>query len=150
MNTKEKLDMLFKFSALAVFACLGSGALDHKEDRQMHHFKAGMPHMSGAEGMCIMEMDDMNHAIDDLEDFDIQIDKEIIDGEEKVKIIVNGKELSANEYKRLKSKNGSWMSQKGPKTIMKKKMMHHKSKVCETCEEKQMMCEDCKNKSLKS
>ena len=49
--------------------------------------------------------------------------------------------------KGFKSKNGSWKSQKGPKAIMKKKMMHHKSKVCETCEEKQMMCEDCKDKS---
>ena len=104
--------------------------------------------------MFIMEMDNMD-SFDlkeigdiDIEDkMEVKVEKEIINGEETMKVTVNGKEISANEYKRFKSKNGSWKSQKGPKAIMKKKMMHHKSKVCETCEEKQMMCEDCKDKS---
>ena len=123
MTLKEKLEIAFKFSALAVFLCLGSRALDHREDCQMHHFGAGMPHMSGAEGgMFIMEMDDMDHS----KKMDVRIEKEIIDGEEKVKITVNGKEMSEEEFAKFKDENHNimkWKTEDGKEIIMKKKMM---------------------------
>jgi hypothetical protein len=126
MTLKEKLEIAFKFSALAVFLCLGSSALDHREDCQMRHFGAGMPHMSGAEGMFIMEMDDMDHS----KKMDVRIEKEIIDGEEKVKITVNGKEMSEEEFAKIKDENHNimkWKTCNNPKKIIEKKM-HKKYK----------------------
>lgn len=122
MTLKEKLEIAFKFSALAVFACLGSRALDHREDGQMHHFRAGMPHMSGAEGMFIMEMDDMNHS----KEMDVRIEKEIIDGEEKVKITVNGEEISEEAFKKMKNRKANvmeWNTDDNKKMIIKKKKL---------------------------
>jgi hypothetical protein len=149
MTTKEKLQFGLQVFIVLIFATLANKAIDNKP---VHDFKGALA-MKG-ENMFIMEMDNMD-SFDlkeigdiDIEDkMEVKVEKEIINGEETMKVTVNGKEISANEYKRFKSKNGSWKSQKGPKAIMKKKMMHHKSKVCETCEEKQMMCEDCKDKS---
>ena len=147
MTQKETLDVIFKFSALLVFAFLFNKSI---ENRPLAQFEGAFP-LQG-EKMIVMEgLDkvDFDEIIDleDQEQMDVRIEKEIIDGEEKMKVTVNGKELSADEYKSFRLKNkSSWTPQKGKKMMMKKRMMKKDTYMCEDCKEKKTMCEDCKDK----
>ena len=147
MTQKETLDIVFKFSALLVFAFLFNKSI---ENRPLAQFEGAFP-LQG-EKMIVMEglgKVDFDEIIDleDQEQMDVRIEKEIIDGEEKMKVTVNGKELSADEYKSFRLKNkSSWTPQKGKKMMMKKRMMKKDTYMCEDCKEKQTMCEDCKDK----
>jgi len=147
MTQKETLDVIFKFSALLVFAFLFNKSI---ENRPLAQFEGAFP-LQG-EKMIVMEglgKVDLDEIIDleDQEQMDVRIEKEIIDGEEKMKVTVNGKELSADEYKSFRLKNkSSWTPQKGKKMMMKKRMMKKDTYMCEDCKEKKTMCEDCKEK----
>ena len=147
MTQKETLDVIFKFSALLVFAFLFNKSI---ENRPLAQFEGPFP-LQG-EKMIVMEglgKVDFDEIIDleDQEQMDVRIEKEIIDGEEKMKVTVNGKELSADEYKSFRLKNkSSWTPQKGKKMMMKKRMMKKDTYMCEDCKEKKTMCEDCKDK----
>ena len=147
MTQKETLDVIFKFSALLVFAFLFNKSI---ENRPLAQFEGAFP-LQG-EKMIVMEglgKVDLDKIIDleDQEQMDVRIEKEIIDGEEKMKVTVNGKELSADEYKSFRLKNkSSWTPQKGKKMMMKKRMMKKDTYMCEDCKEKKTMCEDCKDK----
>lgn len=147
MTQKETLDIVFKFSALLVFAFLFNKSI---ENRPLAQFEGAFP-LQG-EKMIIMEglgKVDLDEIIDleDQEQMDVRIEKEIIDGEEKMKVTVNGKELSADEYKSFRLKNkSSWTPQKGKKMMMKKRMMKKDTYMCEDCKEKKTVCEDCKDK----
>ena len=147
MTHKETLDVIFKFSALLVFAFLFNKSI---ENRPLAQFEGAFP-LQG-EKMIVMEglgKVDFDEIIDleDQEQMDVRIEKEIIDGEEKMKVTVNGKELSADEYKSFRLKNkSSWTPQKGKKMMMKKRMMKKDTYMCEDCKEKKTMCEDCKDK----
>ena len=147
MTQKETLDVIFKFSALLVFAFLFNKSI---ENRPLAQFEGAFP-LQG-EKMIVMEglgKVDFDEIIDleDQEQMDVRIEKEIIDGEEKMKVTVNGKELSADEYKSFRLKNkSSWTPQKGKKMMMKKRMMKKDIYMCEDCKEKKTMCEDCKDK----
>ena len=147
MTKKETLDVIFKFSALLVFAFLFNKSI---ENRPLAQFEGAFP-LQG-EKMIVMEglgKVDFDEIIDleDQEQMDVRIEKEIIDGEEKMKVTVNGKELSADEYKSFRLKNkSSWTPQKGKKMMMKKRIMKKDTYMCEDCKEKKTMCEDCKDK----
>ena len=147
MTQKETLDVIFKFSALLVFAFLFNKSI---ENRPLAQFEGAFP-LQG-EKMIVMEglgKVDFDEIIDleDQEQMDVRIEKEIIDGEEKMKVTVNGKELSADEYKSFRLKNkSSWTPQKGKKMMVKKRMMKKDTYMCEDCKEKKTMCEDCKDK----
>ena len=147
MTQKEIFDIVFKFSALLVFAFLFNKSI---ENRPLAQFEGAFP-LQG-EKMIVMEglgKVDFDEIIDleDQEQMDVRIEKEIIDGEEKMKVTVNGKELSADEYKSFRLKNkSSWTPQKGKKMMMKKRMMKKDTYMCEDCKEKKTMCEDCKDK----
>ena len=123
MNLKEKFDIAFKFTALAVFALLVSRALDHRPHGEFH-FRGDMSKKiaMGKDQMMIFEMDDNSES----KKIDVQIRKEIIDGEEKVKITVNGKEMSEEQFAKFKDENHNimkWKTEYGKQIIMKKKMM---------------------------
>jgi len=130
-----------------VFAFLFNKSI---ENRPLAQFEGAFP-LQG-EKMIVMEglgKVDFDEIIDleDQEQMDVRIEKEIIDGEEKMKVTVNGKELSADEYKSFRLKNkSSWTPQKGKKMMMKKRMMKKDTYMCEDCKEKKTMCEDCKDK----
>ena len=147
MTQKETLDIIFKFSTLLVLAFLFNKSI---ENRPLAQFEGSFP-LQG-EKMIVMEglgKVDLDEIIDleDQEQMDVRIEKEIIDGEEKMKVTVNGKELSADEYKSFRLKNkSSWTPQKGKKMMMKKRMMKKDTYMCEDCKEKKTMCEDCKDK----
>ena len=147
MTQKETLDVIFKFSALLVFAFLFNKSI---ENRPLAQFEGAFPlqgeKMIIMEGLGKVDFDEIID-LDDQEQMDVRIEKEIIDGEEKMKVTVNGKELSADEYKSFRLKNkSSWTPQKGKKMMMKKRMMKKDTYMCEDCKEKKTMCEDCKDK----
>jgi len=138
MTQKEILDIVFKFSTLLVFAFLFNKSI---ENRPLAQFEGAFP-LKG-EKMIVMDglgKVDFDEIIDleDQEQMDVRIEKEIIDGEEKMKVTVNGKELSADEYKSFRLKNkSSWTPQKGKKMMMKKRMMKKDTYMCEDCKDKE-------------
>ena len=146
MTQKETLDIVFKFSALLVFAFLFNKSI---ENRPLAQFEGAFP-LQG-EKMIVMEglgKVDFDEIIDleDQEQMDVRVEKEIINGEEQIKVTVNGKELSADEYKSFQLNNGSWKPKKGKKMMIQKRMMKKEAHMCKDCKEKKTMCEDCKEK----
>ena len=148
MTQKETLDIVFKFSALLVFAFLFNKSI---ENRSLAQFEGAFP-LKG-EQMIVMEMDNMGEVdlekiidIDGDDQMDVRVEKEIINGEEQIKVTVNGKELSADEYKSFQLNNGSWKPKKGKKMMIQKRMMKKEAHMCKDCKEKKTMCEDCKEK----
>lgn len=171
MNCKEKLDTAFKFIALIIFAFLANKAIEQKNnhplpfammsggafpiDGEMEMMSGGPLPLHG-ENVFMMEMG--NGMIKDGENLDVQVEKKIIDGEEKVEIRVNGEVIEAQDFEALNLKEGSsgvmkWKVRDGgkgkkgkmhAKRVIMKKMDSHA--MCEDCQELGEMCEDCKNK----
>lgn len=148
MTQKETLDIVFKFSALLVFAFLFNKSI---ENRPLAQFEGAFP-LKG-EQMIVMEMDNMGEVdlekiidIDGDDQMEVRVEKEIINGKEQMKVTVNGKELSADEYKSFQLNNGSWKPKKGKKMMIQKRMMKKEAQMCKDCKEKKTMCEDCKEK----
>jgi len=148
MTQKETLDIVFKFSALLVFAFLFNKSI---ENRPLAQFEGAFP-LKG-EQMIVMEMDNMGEVdlekiidIDGDDQMEVRVEKEIINGKEQMKVTVNGKELSADEYKSFQLNNESWKPKKGKKMMIQKRMMKKEAHMCKDCKEKKTMCEDCKEK----
>lgn len=148
MTQKETLDIVFKFSALLVFAFLFNKSI---ENRPLAQFEGAFP-LKG-EQMIVMEMDNMGEVdlekiidIDGDDQMEVRVEKEIINGKEQMKVTVNGKELSADEYKSFQLNNESWKPKKGKKMMIQKRMMKKEAQMCKDCKEKKTMCEDCKEK----
>ena len=148
MTQKETLDIVFKFSALLVFAFLFNKSI---ENRPLAQFEGAFP-LKG-EQMIVMEMDNMGEIdleeiidIDGDDQMEVRVEKEIINGKEQMKVTVNGKELSADEYKSFQLNNGSWKPKKGKKMMIQKRIMKKEAHMCKDCKEKKTMCEDCKEK----
>ena len=148
MTQKETLDIVFKFSALLVFAFLFNKSI---ENRPLDQFEGAFP-LKG-EQMIVMEMDNIGEVdleeiidIDGDDQMEVRVEKEIINGKEQMKVTVNGKELSADEYKSFQLNNGSWKPNKGKKMMIQKRMMKKEAHMCKDCKEKKTMCEDCKEK----
>ncbi len=148
MTQKETLDIVFKFSALLVFAFLFNKSI---ENRPLAQFEGAFP-LKG-EQMIVMEMDNMGEVdleeiidIDGEDQMEVRVEKEIINGKEQMKVTVNGKELSADEYKSFQLNNGSWKPKKGKKMMIQKRMMKKEAHMCKDCKEKKTMCENCKEK----
>jgi len=148
VTQKETLDIVFKFSALLVFAFLFNKSI---ENRPLAQFEGAFP-LKG-EQMIVMEMDNMGEVdleeiidIDGDDQMEVRVEKEIINSEEQMKVTVNGRELSADEYKSFQLNNGSWKPKKGKKMMIQKRMMKKEAHMCKDCKEKKTMCEDCKEK----
>ena len=148
MTQKETLDIVFKFSALLVFAFLFNKSI---ENRPLAQFEGAFP-LKG-EQMIVMEMDNIGEVdleeiidIDGDDQMEVRVEKEIINGKEQMKVTVNGRELSADEYKSFQLNNGSWKPKKGKKMMIQKRMMKKEAHMCKDCKEKKTMCEDCKEK----
>jgi hypothetical protein len=99
MNTKEKLELLWKYLLLLVIAvCL---------------FRfSGKPHFK-------MMGNDFNHGKHEMffygnddHEIDVRVDQEIVDGDTIMKVIVNGEEVDAEEYD-MKGGSFEWKSKDG-------------------------------------
>ena len=121
------------------------------ENRPLAQFEGAFPLKD--EQMIVMEMDNIGEVdlekiidIDGDDQMEVRVEKEIINGKEQMKVTVNGKELSADEYKSFQLNNGSWKPKKGKKMMIQKQMMKKEAHMCKDCKEKKTMCEDCKEK----
>ena len=89
MTQKETLDIVFKFSALLVFAFLFNKSI---ENRPLAQFEGAFPLKD--EQMIVMEMDNIGEVdleeiidIDGEDQMEVRVEKEIINGKEQMKAI---------------------------------------------------------------
>jgi len=98
MNTKEKLELLWKYLFLLVVA-IGIFQLTNRSHPAPKHF--------GQNG---------NHEIvffgDDDHKMNVKIEQEIVDGDTLMKVVVNGEEVAADDYD-MKEGNFKWKSKSG-------------------------------------
>ena len=98
MNTKEKLELLWKFLFLLVVA-IGVIRFTNGPHSAKFHF--------GHEG---------NHEMlfvgDDDHEMDVKVEKEIVDGDTLVKMWINGEEVDAEEHD-MKDGSFKWKSKDG-------------------------------------
>ena len=99
MNTKEKLELLWKYLLLLVIAvCL---------------FRfSGKPHFKMMEKHFNHGKHEMSFYGDDDHEIDVWVDQEIVDGDTIMKVIVNGEEVDAEEYD-IKGGSFEWRSKDG-------------------------------------
>ena len=99
MNTKEKLELLWKYLLLRVIAvCL---------------FRfSGKPHFKMMEKHFNHGKHEMSFYGDDDHEIDVWVDQEIVDGDTIMKVIVNGEEVDAEEYD-IKGGSFEWKSKDG-------------------------------------
>ena len=99
MNTKEKLELLWKYLLLLVIAvCLFRFSGKPHFKMMEKHFNHGKHEMSF-------------YGYDDHE-IDVWVDQEIVDGDTIMKVIVNGEEVDAEEYD-IKGGSFEWRSKDG-------------------------------------
>jgi len=105
MNTKEKLELLWKYLFLVVVA-IGIFQFTHKPHPSRKHF--------GYEGNHEMVFfgDDDGIFVGDGHKMDVKVEQEIVDGDTIMKVIVNGEEVNAEDYD-MKGGNFKWKSKSG-------------------------------------
>jgi len=97
MNTKEKLELLWKYLFLAVIA-VGIFRFTCRNNCSMM-----MGHHGRSAGHDMLFIGDDNHAMD------VKVEKEIVDGDTLVKMWINGEEVDAEEHD-MKGGRFKWKS----------------------------------------
>jgi len=109
MNTKEKLELLWKYLFLAVVA-VGIFRFTSRHDVSMAPVVAEHFGHEGKHEMVFFG-DDNGIFVGDGHEMDVKIKKEIVDGDTIMKVIVNGEEVNADDYD--KEGNFKWKSKSG-------------------------------------
>ena len=110
MNTKEKLELLWKYLFLAVVA-VGIFRFTGRHDVSMVPMVAEQFGHEGKREMVFFGNDDGIFVGDDHK-MDVKIKQEIVDGDTIMKVIVNGEEVNADDYD-MKEGNFKWKSKSG-------------------------------------
>jgi hypothetical protein len=136
MNTKEKLELLWKYLFLLVVA-IGVIRFTNGPHSAKLHFGHGDDH-----DMLFVGDGKVSFGADDHK-MDVKVEEEIVDGDTLVKMWINGEEVDAEQHDmkdgsfKWKSKDGNVMvididdmnQHKGiKKNIIKKKVVIHKQK----------------------
>ena len=108
MSTKEKLDLLWKYLALIVIAILGLRFTENINSE----------YISNNDDIVVFED---NVPILDDNNLNVEVKKEIVDGDTVMNVIVNGKELDSLEFNQSFNDMVSWKSKDGKKRILKMK-----------------------------
>ena len=108
MSTKEKLDLLWKYLALIVIAILG---LKFTENINSEYI---------SNNDDIVVLGDNVPTLND-NNLNVEVKKEIIDGDTVMNVMVNGKELDSLEFNQSFDDVFSWKSKDGKKRILKMK-----------------------------
>ena len=108
MSTKEKLDLLWKYLALIVIAILG---LRFTENLNTEYI---------SNNDDVVVFGDYVPTLDD-NNLNVEVKKEIIDGDTVMNVMVNGKELDSLEFNQSFDDVVSWKSKDGKKRILKMK-----------------------------
>ena len=108
MNTKEKLEMIWKYLALILIAILGFTWIEN------NHFIGGPK-----KGEFVL-IGDENYDFhgNELKKMNVDVQKEVVNGDTTMRVTVNGKPLDVSEFKEM---NGEmkWTSEDGEIHIMK-------------------------------
>ena len=115
MNTKEKLDMLWKYLALVVVALLGSIML-HSSNITV----TGLPRVStGGKGHVFIRAHEGDFAEGDyLKEMKVRVEKEVIDGDTTLNVTVNGKPVEASNFEET-GEGIKWVSEDGEVHVIK-------------------------------
>ena len=105
MNTKEKLELLWKYLILVVVA-IGIFQFTHKIHPAPKHFGH-----DGSHEMVFFGDDDVFFSSDD-HHMDIKVEQEIVNGDTIMKVMINGEEVDAEDYN-MKEGNFKWKSKGG-------------------------------------
>ena len=108
MSTKEKLDLLWKYLALIVIAILG---LRFTENINSEYISNNDDIVVFGDNVPILDENNLN----------VEVKKEIVDGDTVMNVIVNGKELDSLEFNQSFDDVVSWKSKDGKKRILKMK-----------------------------
>ena len=98
MNTKEKLELLWKYLFLVVVA-IGIFQFTHKPHPAPKHFGH-----DGSHEMVFFGNDDHH--------MDVKVEQEIVNGDTIMKVMINGEEVDAEDYN-MKEGNFKWKSKSG-------------------------------------
>ena len=105
MNTKEKLELLWKYLFLVVVA-IGIFQFTNGLHSAKLHFGHGEDH-----NMLFVGDDKVFFGAVDHE-MDVKVEKEIVDGDTIMKVMINGEEVDAEDYD-MKEGNFKWKSKNG-------------------------------------
>ena len=108
MSTKEKLDLLWKYLALIVIAILG---LRFTENINSEFISNNDDIVVFGDNVPTLNDNNLN----------VEVKKEIIDGDTVMNVMVNGKELDSLEFNQPFDDVVSWKSKDGKKRILKMK-----------------------------
>ena len=108
MSTKEKLDLLWKYLALIVIAILGLRFTENTSSKYISN------------NDDIVVFGDNVPTLND-NNLNVEVKKEIIDGDTVMNVMVNGKELDSLEFNQSFDDVVSWKSKDGKKRILKMK-----------------------------
>ena len=108
MSTKEKLDLLWKYLALIVIAILG---LRFTENINSEFISNNDDIVVFGDNVPTLNDNNLN----------VEVKKEIIDGDTVMNVMVNGKELDSLEFNQSFDDVVSWKSKDGKKRILKMK-----------------------------
>ncbi len=108
MSTKEKLDLLWKYLALIVIAILG---LRFTENINSEYISNNDDIVVLGDNVSTLNDNNLN----------VEVKKEIIDGDTVMNVMVNGKELDSLEFNQSFDDVVSWKSKDGKKRILKMK-----------------------------
>ena len=108
MSTKEKLDLLWKYLVLIVIAILG---LRFTENINSEYISNNDDIVVFGDNVPILDDNNLN----------VELKKEIVDGDTVMNVIVNGKELDSLEFNQSFNDMVSWKSKDGKKWILKMK-----------------------------
>ena len=108
MNTKEKLEMVWKYLALILIAILGFTWIEN------NHF------IGGPKKGEFVFIGDENYDFhgNELKKMNVDVQKEVVNGDTTMRVTVNGKPMDVSEFKEM---NGEmkWTSEDGEIHIMK-------------------------------
>ena len=108
MSTKEKLDLLWKYLALIVIAILG---LRFTENTNSEYISNNDDIVVFGDNVPTLNDNNLN----------VEVKKEIIDGDTVMNVMVNGEELDSLEFNQSFDDVVSWKSKDGKKRILKMK-----------------------------
>ena len=108
MSTLEKLDLLWKYLALIVIAILGLRFTENLNNE----------YISNNDDIVVFR--DNIPTLDD-NNLNVEVKKEIVDGDTVMNVMINGKELDSLEFNQSFDDVVSWKSKDGKKRILKMK-----------------------------
>ena len=119
MNTKEKLEMAWKYMALILVAGLGFKLIDSHHNSMVPPFSFRNHDKNGY--VFIGDHDEDFAKFGSAKKMDVNVKKEIIDGDTIMNVTVNGKPVDASKFEETNNEM-KWTSEDGEVHVMK--MIH--------------------------